>query len=89
MARLATTDDSHLFRYVGEVLAFQVRAGVSPHLVFLAHPWEFRHWADRKRLIYCSSDNYEVLGRKLSLLAGKYRLRYVGMKELAQSVSAE
>ena len=89
MARLTTTDDSHLLNYVGEVLAFQVGAGVSPHLVFLAHPWEFKEWADKGKPGYCSSHNYELLSRKLSLLERKYRLRYVGMKELSQSLSAE
>jgi len=89
MTRLAITDDSHLLNYVGEVLAFQVGTGVSPHLVFLAHPWEFKEWVNKGRPAYCSSRNYELLSRKFSLLAERYRLRYVGMKELAQSVSAE
>ena len=89
MAQLATSDDSHFIKYVGEVLAFQVTAGVSPHLVFLAHPWEFKEWTDKRRPSYCSSHSYELLSRKLSLLEEKYRLRYVSMKELSQSVSLE
>jgi len=89
MARLATTDESHFLSYLGEVLGFQVQAGVKPHLVFLAHPWEFKAWADNKRLGHCSSDNYELLKRKLSLLKERYQLKYVSMKELFQFVRPE
>ena len=89
MARLAASDDSHFIKYVGEVLAFQVTAGVSPHLVFLAHPWEFKEWTDNRRLSYCSSHNYDLLCRKFSLLEERYQMRYVSMKELSQLVSAE
>ena len=89
MARLATSDDSHFIKYVGKVLAFQVTAGVSPHLVFLAHPWEFKEWTDKRRPSYCSSHNYDLLNRKFSLLEERYQLRYVSMKELSRSVSLE
>jgi len=89
MARLATTDDSHFLNYVSEVLTFQVGVGARPHLVFLAHPWEFKGWADKRKPGYCSSHNCELLSRKLSLLKERYRLSYVSMKELSQLVSTE
>jgi len=89
MFQLATSDDSHFLNYVKQVLAFQRETGVRPHLVFLAHPWEFREWPGKRELSYCSSHNYELLKRKFSLLAEKYQLRYVSMKELAQLVNAE
>jgi hypothetical protein len=89
MARLATSDDHHFIEYVGEVLAFQVKAGVSPHLIFLAHPWEFKEWTDKNRPSYCSSHNYDLLSKKLLSLEERYRLRYVSMKELPRLVSTE
>jgi peptidoglycan/xylan/chitin deacetylase (PgdA/CDA1 family) len=86
MFQLATSDDSHLLNYVKEVLAFQMGTGARPHLVFLAHPWEFQEWPGERRPSYCSSRNYELLKRKFSLLKERYQLRYVSMRELAQLV---
>jgi len=89
MVRLAAGDDAHFLDYVRQVLSFQAGAGVRPHLVFLAHPWEFMEWPNKGRLDYCSGGNYELLRSKLSLLAERYPLKYMGMKELSREVSAE
>jgi len=89
MAWLATASDHNFLNYIDEVMSFQISAGVKPHLVFLAHPWEFREWTGKERLNYCSSDNYELLHRKLQLLKERYQLKYVCLKELAQLLSSE
>ncbi len=89
MAWLATTSDQQMLAYVAEVVAFQIRNGTQPHLVFLAHPWEFREWAGREELSYCSGDKYGLLRRKMQLLKERYQLKYAGMKELAQMLGSE
>ncbi|MBU2536706.1 MAG: polysaccharide deacetylase family protein [Chloroflexota bacterium] len=89
MAWLAITNDHHLLGYVDEVMSFQINAGTKPHLVFLAHPWEFREWTEKKGYDYCSKDNYELLRRKLQLLKERYQLRYVCLKELAQLLDSK
>ncbi len=89
MAWLATTNDYQLLDYVEEVLSFQINAGTKPHLVFMAHPWEFREWTEKKGDGYCSKDNYELLRRKLQLLKERYQLQYVCLKELAQLLDSK
>ncbi|MFC2122479.1 DUF2334 domain-containing protein [Bacteroidota bacterium] len=89
MARLVAGDDAHFLDYVRQVLSFQAGAGVKPHLVFLAHPWEFMEWPGNRRPAYCSGNNYQLLKQKLSLLEERYSLKYVGVKELSREVSAE
>lgn len=89
MAWLATASDHHLLNYVDEVLSFQISAGTKPHLVFMAHPWEFREWTEKKGDDYCSRDNYELLRRKLQLLKERYQLQYVCLKELAQLLDSK
>jgi hypothetical protein len=89
MAWLAAASDQQLLDYVAEVVSFQISNGTKPHLVFLAHPWEFRKWGGKERLGYCSGDNYELLRRKMQLLKERYQLKYVSMKELAQALGSE
>jgi len=89
MAWLAAASDQHLLDYVAEVVAFQTRNGVKPHLVFLAHPWEFREWGGEEGLDYCSRDNYGLLQRKMRSLQERYQLQYVSMKELAQTLGGK
>ena len=84
MLWLATTSDRHLLDCIDEVLSFQISAGTKPHLVFLAHPWEFREWDRGERYSYCSGDNYELITRKLQSLEESYQLKYVCLRELAQ-----
>jgi len=89
MTRLAASDDTHFLDYVRQVFSFQAGAGAKPHLVFLAHPWEFMEWPGNRRPAYCSSNNYQLLKQKLTLLEERYPLKYVGIKELSRQVSAE
>ena len=89
MAWLATASDHHFLHYVDEVLSFQISAGTKPHLVFMAHPWEFREWTEKKGDDYCSKDNYELLRRKLQLLKERYQLQYVCLKELARLLDSK
>lgn len=87
MAQLVMADDRHFINYVNDVLIFQMEERVTPHLVFLAHPWEFQEWPGRKELSYCSAGNYELLHRKFSLLQEKYRINYVTLKEIGRSLT--
>ncbi len=86
MFQVTAGDDRHFTDYVDDVLTFQVKAGVMPHLVFLAHPWEFQEWPARRRLDYCAQANYELLRRRFSLLRERYRLSYVTLSEMARYV---
>ncbi len=89
MSWLAAASDQHLLEYVAEIVSFQMDNGTKPHLVFLAHPWEFREWTGREKLGYCSRDNYKLLHRRMQSLQARYQLQYVGMKELAQTLGSE
>jgi peptidoglycan/xylan/chitin deacetylase (PgdA/CDA1 family) len=89
MFQMATADDRHFIDYVDHVLNFQLQEGVNPHLVFLAHPWEFQEWFGRKGLGYCSEGNYELLHRKFSLLQEKYRINYVTLKGIGSSLAGK
>jgi len=89
MTWLTTSDNNHFLDYVDEVLKFQVNAGVNPYLVFLAHPWEFKEWANKGKYGYCSSHNYELLRDKFLLLGERYPLKYIKMKELTGTLSIE
>lgn len=87
MFQVATADDWRFINYVNDILAFQMEETVTPHLVFLAHPWEFQEWPGRKDLSYCSKGNYELLHRRFSLLQEKYRINYVPLKEIGRSLA--
>ena len=89
MSWLAAASDQHLLDHVSEVVSFQISKDTKPHLVFLAHPWEFREWTGNEKLNYCSRDNYELLRSKMQLLGERYQLQYVSMRELAQILSSE
>jgi hypothetical protein len=89
MAWLATVNDQSFLNYVDEVLSFQTNARTKPYLVFMAHPWEFRKWPEKKEYDYCSKDNYELLHLKLKLLEKRYKVKYVCLKELARLLESE
>jgi len=70
--------------FVRIVTSYQTSFGIKPHLVFLAHSWEF---IERDtRLIKCSEDNYKSLLKICNLLENNYRVEYVTLKNLAKKL---
>ena len=60
------------------VVAFQLENNVTPHVVFLAHPWEFKNNGS-----YCSEKNYIRIRNMLNELEKNYNVKYVTMNKLA------
>jgi len=73
--------------FAGQILKWQVYKHQIPHLVFLAHPWEFftnnedefdENYAHRGRT------NYRILKERLSLLENHFNVRYVTLSQLGK-----
>jgi len=79
--RALTFDDSRLIEFVKSVSSVQQLHSCPPHLVFLAHPWEFMRIKD-KRFNYCSEKNFEVIKNIAKVLEDNYKVKYVTMQEL-------
>lgn len=83
MKTLLTFSDEYFLHYVKIISQLQIASGFSPHLVFLAHPWEFMdEKPGSKDFDYCSSANYGVLEAKLSKLESEFKTDFVTMKVL-------
>jgi peptidoglycan/xylan/chitin deacetylase (PgdA/CDA1 family) len=78
--------DDRLLEIVGLIQATQQRAGSPPHLVLLAHPWEF----DDCGLPGCTVANRARLVERVGFLAAHLPVRYAHLAEVAgeQAVSA-
>ena len=83
MKTLLTFTDEYFIHFIKIISHLQNTSGFSPHLVFLAHPWEFMdEKPDSKGFDYCSSVNYDLLVDKLSKLDDEFRIDFVTMKGL-------
>jgi len=71
--------------FINNVVNFQVSSGIEPHLVFLAHSWEFSHMKTRK-FNYSSEKNYEILLSSLELLEKKYKIKYLSLEQLSKEL---
>lgn len=87
MKSLLTFSDEYFIHYVNIISQLQIASGFSPHLVFLAHPWEFMdEKPDSKDFDYCSSANYDLLVDKLLKLEGAFKTDFVTMKGLYEKL---
>ncbi len=75
---------NEFLEFVEIIASYQHSFGFKPHLVFLAHSWEFIE-RDTK-LIKCSEDNYKSLLKICNLLENNYRVEYVTLRNLAKKV---
>ena len=83
MKTLSTFMDEYFIYYVRLVSQLQITSGFLPHLVFLAHPWEFMdEKTGSKDFNYCSSANYDLLVDKLSKLEDEFKIDFVTMRGL-------
>jgi len=76
-------DEGALMKFVDNATTFQTQFGFQPHLVFLAHPWEFIH---TNRFDYCSEKNLAVLKRIIDFLKKSYECKFVRMNQLSKEI---
>lgn len=76
---------SELVTYVEDVCRYQLVRGQCPHLVLLAHPWEFvdpPHDAPAG-LGWLGAENFERLEQKVNVLRTALRIRFSTLSDLA------
>jgi len=83
MGSLVNFNKNKFLNFVNKIISFQIWSDCKPHLVFLAHPWEF---VKNKNLDYCSPKNYELLKDVCLTLEKNYKVEYVTMKELGKKL---
>jgi len=80
LQNLLELEEGQLLSLVREILAYQISQGYRPHLITLAHPWEFY---ENGLSPFCSRDNFRRLSERLGFLEENFRLRYVSLHNLA------
>ena len=76
-------EKNDILEFVKIVTSFQQANDIRPHLVFLAHPWEF---VRVKNLGYCSPKNYSILEKMINILKENYRIKFLKIVELSKEV---
>lgn len=81
MGNLAAMPSTELIATIATALHLQQqdRTPFAPHLVFLAHPWEFEHTAG---VAHASPANWERLDQVLETISGIYPMTYLTMSDL-------
>ena len=74
-----------IFDFFNRVAFFQQRNGVIPHLIFLAHPWEFMSW-EKKGYGYCSEENFGLIKNVLSNFERNFEVEYCKVSEIPERV---
>lgn len=77
--------DTEFCEYIDQILRMQIFQKSIPHLVFLAHPWEFYGRGELEKdenFNHRGEKNYKVLKTKLGLLEKKYDVKYVTISQL-------
>lgn len=74
-------------KYLTRILSFKPHKKWPPHLVFLAHSWEFApSESDDSDLDYSNDNNYEKMFSKLDQLARQYDIKFVTIQELVNKI---
>ncbi len=76
-------DEEKFFEYVKILTSFQLANKIKPHLVFLAHSYEF---FKIEKLSYCSPKNYRTLIKMVKILKDEYEIETLTIKNLAKKV---
>ncbi|MEM5855548.1 MAG: polysaccharide deacetylase family protein [Candidatus Aenigmatarchaeota archaeon] len=82
MQNFCKFDEERLREFIKIVTSFQEANGIKPHLVFLAHSYEFF----KTKLDYCSPKNFETLKDIVKFLKENYEIESLRMRELAKRV---
>jgi peptidoglycan/xylan/chitin deacetylase (PgdA/CDA1 family) len=84
MQTLREIQDEAFIEYVDQVISMQSYLKLLPHLVFLAHSWEFYREKDEPiahNYIHLGEENYEIFRNKFELLEQMYSVKYVTVSE--------
>ena len=78
---IATLAKAQLLTLVREAIAIQHRVdtGFPPHIVFMAHPWEFE---PTEGLTYASENNWQKLAEFIATVAKVYPVRLSSISDL-------
>jgi len=76
-------NEEELENYIRVVTSFQETNKIKPHLVFLAHSYEFFNVSE---LEYCSPKNYKSLRKMVKFLKENYEIETLRIKDLAKRV---
>jgi len=71
--------------FIRAVISYQSSFGVKPHLVFLAHSWEFTDY-NVKKVNKKPQVNYKSLLKICSILESNYKVDYVTLNNLAKKL---
>ena len=77
--------DDELYEYISQILKAQIYQKSLPHLVFIAHPWEFYGKGELEKdenFNHRGPGNYDVLKEKLRLLEKRYLVKYLTVSQL-------
>jgi len=79
MKLLRECNDRQFIEQTNQIVKMQHYLKQVPHLVFMAHSWEFyeRAGETKDENYYCSHENYKILRSKFELLEKNYSVRYV------------
>ena len=73
-----------LLDFITTITSFQKTHNCKPHLVFIAHPWEFVMFGGDRS--YSSPKNYKLLKKIFSTLEKNCKVEYVTMKQLSKKL---
>jgi peptidoglycan/xylan/chitin deacetylase (PgdA/CDA1 family) len=76
---------NEFLEFVRIVISYQNSFGVKPHLVFLAHSWEFTDYNDKK-VNKNTQVNYKSLLKICNILESNYKVDYVTLNNLAKTL---
>jgi len=79
--------DAKLCEYISQILRMQIYQESIPHLVFLAHPWEFYGKGELEKdenFNHRGAKNYNILKEKLRLIEKQYIVKYLTVNQLKE-----
>jgi glycosyltransferase involved in cell wall biosynthesis len=74
-------EDGALLESVKRLMAFQVNAGLRPHLIFRCKSYEF---ASHEGIAHASGENFSLLARKLAYLKDHLEVEFVSLTEMSE-----
>jgi len=79
--------NAELYEYIDQILRMQNYLKLIPHLVFIAHPWEFYGRGDLEKddnFNHRGAKNYKILKTKLRLLENRYNVKYLTVNQFKE-----
>lgn len=85
---LGNWSDEDTVAAIDEVVQLQDDAGCQvPHVVMLAHPWEFAEFSLRKDTVERQLPTMKQLHARMNVLEGNFAVKYVTMSELTRRLT--